>query len=144
MEKIDIIKSILSKDEARLVEAKSAIKTLLDAYAAEYRQDTTKLVTKLMFERRGNEGGTNTLQHLSDLHSNAKNDSETSGVEDAIKKHHGEEALGHIRKHSEAIRAFKKSLYGGKRAEVQKHVEDAHNHLVAAKAASEEHKKVTS
>lgn len=45
----DIVRAILSKDSARLAEAKTAIKTLLDARATQFRADSTKFVAQSLF-----------------------------------------------------------------------------------------------
>lgn len=50
MNKQDIIGAILSKDSARVAEAKVAIKTLLDARASQFRVDSTKFLAKSLFE----------------------------------------------------------------------------------------------
>lgn len=50
MEKIDILKAILSKDASRVAEAKGAIKALLDTRASQFRADCTKFVAKSLFE----------------------------------------------------------------------------------------------
>jgi hypothetical protein len=52
MEKQDIIKAILSQDSARLSEAKSALKALLDARATQFRADSSKFVAKSLFETK--------------------------------------------------------------------------------------------
>lgn len=50
MEKIDIIKSLLSAEPATVTEAKTALRGLLDARAASFREDSTKFITKSLFE----------------------------------------------------------------------------------------------
>lgn len=50
MNKQDIIGAILSKDSAKLAEATTAIKTLLNARAAQFRVDSGKFVAKSLFE----------------------------------------------------------------------------------------------
>ena len=50
MEKQDILRSILSKDSAKVAEAKEAFKALLSARAQQFRQDSSKFIAKSLFE----------------------------------------------------------------------------------------------
>jgi hypothetical protein len=50
MEKREIIKAILSKDTARIAEAKQAIKELMTARANQFRADSSKFIAKSLFE----------------------------------------------------------------------------------------------
>lgn len=50
MTKQDIIGAILSKDSVRVAEAKTALKEILNARAAQFRTDSTKFVAKSLFE----------------------------------------------------------------------------------------------
>lgn len=52
MEKRDIVLSILSKDEARIAEARVAIKGLLDAKMPQFRANATKFIAKSLFEAK--------------------------------------------------------------------------------------------
>lgn len=55
MEKLDIVKSFLSTDNDKLTEAKAALRALLDARAAQFRQDSSKFVAKSLFEAKQGE-----------------------------------------------------------------------------------------
>lgn len=50
MDKTQIALAILSKDATKLAEAKGAIKALLDARAAQFRQESSKFVARSLFE----------------------------------------------------------------------------------------------
>lgn len=50
MEKIDLIKALLSAEPTTVTEAKTALRGLLDARAASFREDSTKFITKSLFE----------------------------------------------------------------------------------------------
>lgn len=52
MEKLDIIKSFLSKEADKMTEAKAALKALLDARASQFRSDSQKFVAKSLFEAK--------------------------------------------------------------------------------------------
>ena len=52
MDKREIIKAILSKDKDRIVEAKSAIKTLLDNKRDQFKIASSKFIAKSIFETK--------------------------------------------------------------------------------------------
>lgn len=51
MDKQEFLKAILSKDANKLAEAKTAIKELLNARAAQFRADSSKFVAKSLFDK---------------------------------------------------------------------------------------------
>lgn len=142
MDKQAIIAAILSKDAAKITEAKAALKAILDSSAAKFRAESTKFVAKTMFESEHLDeraAGSNTVQHLALQHAKATPEQRKS-VETVIAQHHGDEALKHIKAHTQSASAFSKALYRGSKADIQKHANDAHNHIESAKSASAAHK----
>lgn len=87
MEKQDIVRAILSKDEAKITEAKVAFRALLDTRATQFRADSTKFVAKSLFESRMNEPSGKSEHHSEAIsivasHSDHKPTSSRPGVED--------------------------------------------------------------
>lgn len=50
MNKQEILKAILSKDDSKISEAKAAIKEMLTAKADQFRSDSQKFIAKSLFE----------------------------------------------------------------------------------------------
>lgn len=48
----DIIANIISKDATKIAEAKNAIKSLLDARAAQFRAESAKFIAQSLFEQK--------------------------------------------------------------------------------------------
>jgi hypothetical protein len=51
MDKLEVIRSILSGDATKVAEAKVAIKSFLTASANKFRADSSKFVAKSLFEK---------------------------------------------------------------------------------------------
>ena len=63
----EIIKAILSEDKDRVIEAKIAIKSMLDIKAATFRDGAKKFIAKSIFESASDMGSTKTPNSIPDI-----------------------------------------------------------------------------
>jgi hypothetical protein len=114
----EIIGAILSKDAGRVAEAKTAIKTMLDARATKFRSDSTAFVAKSLFENDLSKDMVAKHKAAAEHHRNQASLGIAKTSNELAAKLHDEAAVAHSENHPRKDSKTRKAEDQGEKADI--------------------------